>query len=153
MPISPEDFLSKPTEGEMSTKQTPIPEGDYLAVIDKLEFVSIPTKNGEAPAFNVNWKIDNPTLQQELGRPLFVRQTLWLDITDSDELDNSPGRNVALGRLRAAVGQNSPSKAWSPNELLGCVANIAVKQSFKKNSDGSFDTSVIYENVSRVSPA
>jgi hypothetical protein len=40
-----------------------------------------------------------------------------LDFDDTGKLVNGPNRNVALGQLREALGQNKPG--WTPQQLLG----------------------------------
>jgi hypothetical protein len=43
--------------------------------------------------------------------------TVWLDVDDNGNLDTSEGRNVGLGRLRKALGQNEG--AWNPPMMKG----------------------------------
>jgi hypothetical protein len=51
-----------------------------------------------------------------------------LDINDAGNLDMSKGRNVQLGRLREALGLNTPGQAFSFQMIPGRAAKILVKQ-------------------------
>ena len=117
-----ETFMQSTVEGESSTQYVPDPEGEYAAVIGRVQGRSTP--NGNA-LIEVSWIIDKPG--EELADQKQVRQTVWLDITESGSLDMSQGKNVPLGRLRAAVGQNAPGQMWSPNMLEGSPAMILVE--------------------------
>ena len=50
-----------------------------------------------------------------------------LDLTPSGSLDTSKGKNIGLGRLREAVGQNKPGQAFSFQNLPGLMAKITIK--------------------------
>lgn len=142
--FDPDDFLNSSASGEMSTQVEPIPEDDHLAVIDKVEPKEIETKNGPRLILNVFWAIDNPELAERLGRNnLSVRQTIWLDMTEDGHLDISRGKNVGLGRLREAVGQNT-GKAWKPADLVG-AGPCMIRVTHDVQDDGT-----VYTNVSRV---
>jgi hypothetical protein len=56
-----------------------------------------------------------------------VSQSLMLDMTESGALAVGTNKNVNLGRLREALGQNVSGRPWSPNMLQGQVARISVK--------------------------
>ena len=56
------------------------------------------------------------------------------------------GKNVALGRLREALGQNTPGKPWSFGMLVGQVAKVAVKHRITDAGD-------TFAEVKRVLPA
>jgi hypothetical protein len=56
----------------------------------------------------------------------------------------SKGKNVSLGKLREAVGQNKPGKPWSPAHLNGAQLDVLVTHRADK------DTGDIYAEVKRV---
>lgn len=64
-----------------------------------------------------------------------VYQTIWLDISGSGGLDTSKGKNVGLGKLRDALGQNREGQPWSPGMLVGQVALIRVGHSIDKRDN------------------
>lgn len=71
-----------------------------------------------------------------------VRQTLWLDTTESGGLDFGKGKNVGLGRLREALGQNAPGKPWAPGMLVGGVAKVKVSHSIDKRDNVTINADV-----------
>lgn len=121
--FNPETFLNTPVEAPLSTEYTPIPEGEYTAVIEKVE----PRTVGQdsKPVLDIVWRLDAP--DSEDAHEKSVRQTIWLDVTAQGSLDYGKGKNVQLGRLRDAVGQNQPGQAWMPSMLVGNVARVSVK--------------------------
>jgi len=122
--FDPDTFMSQTTEESCETTYKPIPEGDYQAVITKVE-----GRNPKGNAIlDVHWGIDDPSLGAELGieNPT-VRQSVFLDVNDQGALMTGANKNVQLGRLRDAVNQNAPGQPWAPSMLEGQVARISVK--------------------------
>ncbi|MGH2638967.1 MAG: hypothetical protein ACRDF4_06765, partial [Rhabdochlamydiaceae bacterium] len=46
----------------------------------------------------------------------------FLELTSSGAIDFGKGKNVGLGRLREALGQNKIGKPWSFNMIRGSLA-------------------------------
>lgn len=121
-------FMSSTSEGEMSTEFTPVPVGEYSAVVKK-----VGTRSGEGEGekgswamLDVTWAIDDAGVTEITGMDNpSVRQSIFLDITESGGLDYGKGKNIGLGRLREALGQNTGA-AWSPSMLEGNVATVLV---------------------------
>lgn len=107
-----------------STEYVPVPVGEYTGVVDKYKIRS--TDKGFV-LLDVTWKIDDATVAEETGmeNPT-IRQSLFLDISDSGGLEFGKGKNVALGRLREALNQNKSGEPWTFGMLVGQVAKIAV---------------------------
>lgn len=126
MSITPDTFLDTVITEANSTVIPAVPEGDWPAYIFEIKPRTI--KNGSM-VLDVLWIITAQEVIDELGmdEPR-VRQSVWLDQTETGSLDFSEGKNVGLGRLRAAVNQNQSGKPWSPNQLLGQNALVTVKQ-------------------------
>lgn len=120
--FNPEAFLNTETSEATSTQYTPIPEGEYNAVIKSV--TGRVTDSGKA-ILDVMWTLDAEGNEEAHGRD--VRQSVFLDITEGGALASGKGQNVPLGRLREAVGQNVPGQLWSPNQLPGNVALVSVK--------------------------
>lgn len=136
--FNPDTFLNTTVEGELSTQYTPIPEGEFNAVVDKVEPRS--TATGKA-ILDVTWKIDDSAVAEATGIAApSCRQSIFLDITESGGLDIGKGKNIQLGKLRDALSQNQPGKAWAPSMLLGQVAKVLVKQ--RVADDGAVYTDV-----------
>lgn len=115
----------------MDTLLEALPENDYPGTIDRFE-----VRKGEATkgqnvgkpffALDVWWELDVPEeTKQRLGRDKFVaRQGFFLD-TENGKISNAKGKNVKLGALRDAIGQNAPG--WTLNSLPGGRAMCHVK--------------------------
>ena len=125
-------FLGSEITGQSETRYTPIPEGDnYLAVVSGLKGDNV---NGD-PVLRIELSIDDEKAREVSGmaEPK-VEATLWLDI-ENGGLAFGPNKNVQLGRLREAVGQNDPAKPWSPKMLEGQVCKVAIKHRVNDNGD------------------
>lgn len=120
------NFLSTPVEASFDTKFTPIPAGEYMAVIGSgekdLQVKAIPSKTGGPSSISMElyWTILDDKLKHELNleNPR-VRQQMWLDIDESTgKLLTGTNNNTKLGAVRDAVGQNGTGP-WSPLMLKG----------------------------------
>lgn len=121
-------FLGTSIEGEMSTESTPIPVNEYQAFVKGIGSRSSEKDGKTYVMLDITWQIDDGSGEVEAatGRETnSCRQTIFLDMLDSGALDLGKGRNVQLGKLREAVGQNSG--AWSPSMLEGSVARIRIE--------------------------
>lgn len=139
-PFDPDTFMTTSTDGANSTVSEPVPSGDFNAVIDKVDVRPVETKNGQSYSMDVTWNILDDAVKSKLDRDkVTVRQSIWLDMTAQGQLDMGKGKNVGLGRLRSAVGQNDPGKPWAPGMLTGAgPALIKVGHRADKNSDQIF---------------
>ena len=123
--FDPDAFAQTSVDGAMDDHLTPCPWGDRKGQVDKFvtrQFVS--EKDGKTyTVMDVFWHILDEESKTITGmdKPL-CRQSIFLDWTPEGGLDNSKGKNVQLGALRTAVGQNSTGKKWHPNKLNGAIA-------------------------------
>lgn len=133
--FSPEEFMNQTVNGEMSTFVPPTPAGDYIATISKLVLRDA-TKDGSVPC-DVLFDIDDADLKARLKRTrIGSKMTAWLDFKeDGKSLDNGEGKNTGLGKLRAATGQNDPTKPWAPSMLVGQPVRVKVINESDKNGD------------------
>lgn len=126
MAFNADKFLNTSIQAAGSTIIQVCPEGEFKAFIDDGE-KAIVFRDGDAsrqlsPQCIVLFAI---TGDQEPNKFLkrdkvLVPLTCWLDLTeDGESLDLSEGKNVNLGRLRAAIDQNDPSMQWNPNMMKG----------------------------------
>ena len=120
-------FMSNTTEGTMSTEFTPVPEGEFQAVVSGVGVRSGEGEKGPWAVLDIMWAVDDAAVAEETGmdNPK-VRQSVFLDITPDGGLNLGKGKNVQLGKLREAVGQNG-SDAWSPSMLEGNVGIVKVE--------------------------
>lgn len=145
--FDPDVFLGTETEDSTDTKIIPVPEGQYLAVVDKVQARKSTRDDGsEFYVLDVTWAIDDPAVAEATGRDQnSVRQSIFLDVNENNSLDMGTGKNVQLGRLREALGQNKSGKAWSPNHMQGQAAQVMVSHRPDREDPETF-----YAEVKRV---
>jgi hypothetical protein len=134
--FNPELFLNQTSDQANSTEYVLIPVGEYVGVIGPISadsFKSFDIKKGEnagKKAYRLDLKIDlndeTGALKELLGRAPSVTAGIMLDIKADGSLEFGKGRNVQLGRLREAVGQNSTGRPWSFGHLAGQPVKIKV---------------------------
>lgn len=123
MSFDPDTFLNETVTEDLSTDYVPVPEGEFPAVIKEVKARVAKTST----ILDVTWSIDDQSARDATGmEDPTVRQSIFLDISDSGNLDLGRGKNVQLGRLREALDQNRPGMAWTPNMLTGQVALVLV---------------------------
>ena len=121
-----DELLNMQAEGSMETRYTPCPEGEWPAYVSKLEGRSGESEKGPWTVLDVTWTVTAPEVIQELGvdEPK-VRQSIFLEFNEAGQLAMGKGKNVRLGRLREAVGQNGAGP-WAPGNLEGASAIVRV---------------------------
>ena len=157
MPFDAEAFLSSTVQGPMSTTVTLCPEGEYRAFVDDgdkaIDFNTITggpnskTPGKEYYQCSVLFSIFDDAIKAQLKREkVLVPMRIFLDMNDSGSaLDLSEGKNVSLGRLRKALGQNDG--AWSPLMMKG-KGPVMVKVTHRSDPK---DPEIKYAEVTRVS--
>lgn len=132
--FDPKLFLKNTTTQAGSTKIPQCPVGEYPARIDTVDFrEAVAGQNSKTPGAllcfcDVTWEVDSADARQKLGREkVTVRQSMIVDLTaDRQGLDMGEGKNVSLNRIRDAVGQNVAGQPWSPEMLIGKLAQVKV---------------------------
>lgn len=138
--FNPDTFLNTETSDANATSYTPVPEGEFPAAIKAVKPRVL--TDGRA-VLDITWSVDDEVARQETGMAEpSVRQTIWLDTTESGGLDFGKGKNVGLGRLREAVGQNQAGKPWAPGMLVGQVAKVKVGHSIDKRDNVTINADV-----------
>jgi len=139
--FDPTNFLNTEITEANATAYTPVAEGEYPGSIAELKPRVL---SDGRPLLDVVWIIDDETAREETGmaEPK-VRQSLWLDLTDNGTLDMGKGKNVALGRLRDALGQNTSGQLWNPGMLIGGVAKVKVAHSIDKRDGVTIQANVV----------
>jgi len=158
--IDAEQFMQANFTDANSTEYKRVDAGDYTATIlndpEANERQRITARSGETTndttgdkrpwmVMNVPWRLSDAA-GEFAGR--IIRQSIFLDLiedpTDPNyaNIDFSEGKNIALGRLRTALGQNNAGEAWSPSMLGGKSAVISVRDGRPNPKDGR-----IYEEV------
>lgn len=149
--FDPNQFLDTSVTEANSTTKVPVPEGEYTAIIDKVDArqwtsKQDPTKSGIT--LDITWSVDDQAVKEALGREkVTVRQGIMLDLTDAGGIDTGKGRNISLGKLRQATGLNVPGQAFAFSMLNGRMAKVMVKHRISPD-----DSDVIYDEVKAVAP-
>lgn len=116
--FDPNVFLNQELSGASEVKYTPIPEGDYKGYIDDIGLDSYE----DTPILVITYALldDDNKLKTLLGldKPT-VQDRLFIDVNADGSIAFGPNKNVKLGRVREAVGQNDPKKKWQFNMLRG----------------------------------
>jgi len=137
--FNPDTFLTEEQNVILETEFTAIPEGDYDGIIKDIKPDTTP-KGSHLLA--VTWLIDSEEVREHTGMPEpTCRQTIWLDLDENGKLAGGSNKNIGLGKLRDALGQNDGSP-WSPSMLLGQPAYVHVAP----------DKTGQYSNVVQVAP-
>lgn len=111
-----------------STQMSPVPEGEYIAAIRDADDCKLRSTEKGFLILDVSWTIDDESVAAVTGmKTNKVRQSIFLDATEAGGLDFGKGKNVQLGRLREALGQNTAGQPWSFGNLIGSVARVTVK--------------------------
>jgi len=134
MSLNTEEFMQTTTEDVLDDHLEPCPAGEWLALLEDFEVLDFEFKSGERKGetgyrLAIKWDVQEEEVKKICDREkVTVRQSLLLDITeDGQGLDMGKGRNIGLGQLRTAFGQNAPGQTWSPMMLKGQVGKIKVK--------------------------
>tara|TARA_Y100000310_G_scaffold344774_1_gene459393 strand:- start:2029 stop:2472 length:444 start_codon:yes stop_codon:yes gene_type:complete len=134
--FDPDVFLNTEIEGAMETKFTPVPAGEHEAFIDDIAMREV----NDTPVLRVTWKVPNEALAAELGvDDIQVNDDLFLDIEADGRLMFGPNKNIKLGRLREALGQNKPGETWGFSQLRGAgPTKLIVSHNYSKSGEGPF---------------
>lgn len=121
--FDPDSFLAQDLSGASETKYTAVPESDQKAFVGdlKMETYKDPER-GDVPVLALTWNLldEDGKLKATLGldKPTVVDK-IFIDMNPDGTIAFGPNKNVRLGRVREAVGQNDPKKKWSFNQLRG----------------------------------
>jgi len=133
-------LLNAATESKMSTSIPPMPNGDFIFTITGVEF-----KNPKDDMVVLEAKVEciDPEVCAVTGmNPTKSKISCFCDLTDSGLLDDAEGKNVQIGKLREAVGQNEAGTPWTPMMLVGAQLRGKVAQEPDKK-----DPTIIRSNI------
>ncbi len=113
--FDPNVFLSQDVKGASETKYTPVPEGEYDAFVND---IGADEYEGQR-ILVITWAIMDEGVKKALGleQPT-LQDRIFLDY-ENGVLAFGVNKNVKLGRLREALGQNDGKKTWNFNMLRG----------------------------------
>lgn len=130
--FSADDFLNMAVEGVGSLVVTPIPQGNYLALIgqddNSIRFSASDRTDGKPGKYymlSVTFDLvdDQGLIRAQIdGRDPKHTESYFVDMLEQPgqrpQLDMGKGKNVKLNRLREALGQNTGAP-WQPSMLRG----------------------------------
>lgn len=154
------EFLQGTIDQPMDTEYQLCPEGKFQAMIadfdekacELVDFTFKKGPNAGQPGsmvkFNLPFSIQDDAVKAQMGRDtVHVEYQLILDRDNLGQLDWSKGKNVKLGQVRDAVGQNV-SGPWSIFNLRGagpCYVNV-VHETYRRK-DGTDGTAARVNRV------
>ena len=127
--FDPATFLNQSFDEALDTKIIPCPVGEYLAMAEKVDVKPWAAKDGSSSGLKLEvvWDIQDDSVKALIGRDTIrVTQQQMLDLTETGNLDFSKGKNVGLGRIREALGLNTPGEPFSFNMIQGRLAKVKV---------------------------
>ena len=128
------EFLQTTTTEALDDRLVPCPPGEWAAIAGAPEFKDFVYKSGDREGETgyrmvVRWQIQDEEAKRIVERDkLSVTQSVLLDLTeDGNGLDFGKGKNIGLGQIRTAIGQNEPGQPWAPAMIEGSPAKSVVK--------------------------
>jgi hypothetical protein len=150
MSIDLEALIGAPITEKLDTQFEVTPAGEYVAMISdrtpvKDWFRTVRVRDQDVPQCNILFIISDAEIAKAIGRrEATSRLTLWLDVVeDGSRLDTGRGKNVGLGALRKALGQDEDME-WSFQKLVGAGPIRILTEVQESRSGGKFS------NVTRV---
>lgn len=132
MTLNTEEFLQTTSDEALDDHIDPCPAGEYIAIAGKPKTADFTYKKGEHEGETgyrmiVKWDIQDEEVKKTLGRgTVSVTQSVLLDVTPEGNLDMGKGKNIGLGQIRTALGQNKGGQPWSPSMIEGQPAKIKI---------------------------
>lgn len=151
MVFNAEKFMNTTMQGPTSTVVLVCPEGEYKAFIDDGD-KAIQFRDGDAsrnlsPQCVVLFAITGDQQPNQFLKrdKVLVPMTCWLDLDEAGEgLDLGEGKNVGLGRIRKAIGQNEGT--FNPPMMKG-KGPVLIKVGHRADKN---DPTIKYAEVTRV---
>ena len=132
-----------------STSIIPCPEGEFPAIIKKFDIRAWSKEDRSGVMLDVHLDIDDANAREVTQRDeVIVRHSCSLDVIKGPNgkpmIDERPGTNIDLGRLRTAVGMNTQGQDFNLNMLIGQPVKVLVTH--RQNPDNPEE---VYAEVKR----
>lgn len=141
--FDPAQLLQMSVTGSMDTRLPAVDPGEYTALVKDVKARSGTYSRGERQgqrfvAVDITWAIDDQSVKEKTGLDSpQVRQSVMIDLTPGGGFDLGKGKNVGLGKLRAALGMNDASQPFSFEMLKGRIAKVKVTNRIDDRPDSS----------------
>ncbi len=147
--FDPNAFLAATTTESLDTRYIPIPIGEYPAIINQLAVrkqVNPKDQTETWTILDITYALDDAGVREATGldNPT-IRQSIFLDIDAGGDIDTAKGKNINLGRLREALGLNTPGAEFSLSMLNGQACIVGTTQ-----NPNAKDPDSPYSNVAKV---
>lgn len=132
--FNPDIFLQTNYDAPTSTVTALLPKDDYVGIIKELVPRQVQgTKDPSKWYLFLDFQVEigtPPAIREELGRDVSrIRHSVSVELVEgSNAIDMGKGKNVQLGRIRDAAGQNEPGKPWNPAMLNNAMVKVSVVQ-------------------------
>ena len=143
--FSVDSFTQGQFEGEGDTRRVRIEPKEYQAVVvgpfGDEKGTRVRTTDKGHIILEIVWQPDDEAQRQALGMEKLpsVRQSIFLDVTESGGLDMGPLKNGDLNRLREVFDMNKPGVKWGFADFVGKAAKIkVVHRTNKEDPDNPF---------------
>ena len=140
MSINAQEFLQATTEEALDDRLEPCPPGEWLAIAGQPEIKDFTYKSGDREGETgyrmvIRWEVHDDEAKRQVDRDkLSVTQSVLLDLSeDGSALDFGKGKNIGLGQIRTAIGQNQAGQPWAPAMIEGSPAKVVVKAGVYNN--------------------
>lgn len=140
MSFDPATFLNTTHDEAMDTKVVPCPVGEFPGLAEKVDIKPWAARDGSSSGLKlvIMWDIQDESVKAVTNRdPTRVKQDQMLDLTDAGGLDFAKGKNVGLGRIREALGLNTPGEPFAFSMIQGRMA--LCKVSHRISGEDIFD--------------
>lgn len=136
-------FLNSTVDASFDTRRAPIPVGRYVGVIKDIKARANvqgrkdPTKSYNFLDYVITINLTDEA-RSEMGTEAATLDrdySLILDLTPAGTLDMSKGKNIGLGILREAVGQNVAGKSWNVRDPVGQMINVDISHRMTPDGD------------------
>lgn len=141
-----DDFLSSSNQAVLDDKFNQIPAGEYPAQVsmdDKAIEVTKGEKEGKPWAqMAVKFEILDVTgeVEKNLGRKPNITYRFFIDLDENGRPDYSKQKNVRLGQILSATGNNKPG--WKGSDIKGKQCKIKITK-VKDNRDPTIERSEV----------
>jgi len=131
-------FLNASTQEAGETQYTPVPACEAKSIIEKVagKAVTNSKTQEEMIILDVRFEVLDDEIRELLAMDkVMVTQGYFCDLTSDGLLDWGTNKNIALGRLRDAVGQNVDGEPWAPGMLEG-AGPLTIMISVEEDNNG-----------------
>lgn len=129
--FDPALFEQQVVEEASETVWTPVPAGEYAAMLKDFKVREGTPKSGGDPfhVMDIFWSVQDQSVLDAMEQDeVVVKQSAFLDLGPQGQILFGQNKNIQLGLVRDALRQNASGQPWSPSMLRGAgPVKITVK--------------------------